>query len=125
LNWQAPHTHPALPPAAFQWDDFAAKNNAELNDNLGNFINRTLKFCWARWVPDYYLFWGGGVDGGAIMMRHRLGGVASFGRSLVTCRDVGSEEVQHGPMAAPGSLEGQGGAGSSCMPAQQPAHLPP
>jgi hypothetical protein len=34
--------------AAFQWDDFAAKNNAELNDNLGNFINRTLKFIWAR-----------------------------------------------------------------------------
>ena len=37
-------------PAAFQWDDFAAKNNAELNDNLGNFINRTLKFISARWV---------------------------------------------------------------------------
>ena len=36
--------------AAFQWDDFAAKNNAELNDNLGNFINRTLKFIYARWV---------------------------------------------------------------------------
>lgn len=34
--------------AAFQWDDFAMKNNAELNDNLGNFINRTLKFCYAR-----------------------------------------------------------------------------
>jgi methionyl-tRNA synthetase len=33
---------------AFQWDDFAAKNNAELNDNLGNFINRTLKFIFAR-----------------------------------------------------------------------------
>ncbi|PRW21084.1 putative methionine--tRNA ligase [Chlorella sorokiniana] len=34
--------------SAFQWDDFAAKNNAELNDNLGNFINRTLKFIYAR-----------------------------------------------------------------------------
>lgn len=34
--------------SAFQWDDFAAKNNAELNDNLGNFINRTLKFVFAR-----------------------------------------------------------------------------
>ena len=34
--------------AAFQWDDFAAKNNAELNDNLGNFINRTLKFIFSR-----------------------------------------------------------------------------
>jgi len=29
--------------SAFQWDDFAAKNNAELNDNLGNFINRGSK----------------------------------------------------------------------------------
>ena len=49
-----PHTllsRPAPPhptDAAFQWDDFAAKNNAELNDNLGNFINRTLKFIAAR-----------------------------------------------------------------------------
>lgn len=34
--------------SAFQWDDFAAKNNADLNDNLGNFINRTLKFVFAR-----------------------------------------------------------------------------
>jgi methionyl-tRNA synthetase len=34
--------------AVFQWDDFAAKNNADLNDNLGNFINRTLKFVFAR-----------------------------------------------------------------------------
>jgi len=41
---------PPCLPAAFQWDDFAAKNNAELNDNLGNFINRTLKFIWSRWV---------------------------------------------------------------------------
>ena len=34
--------------SAFQWDDFAAKNNADLNDNLGNFINRTLKFVYSR-----------------------------------------------------------------------------
>ncbi|WPT16859.1 Methionine--tRNA ligase, cytoplasmic [Picochlorum sp. SENEW3] len=34
--------------SVFQWDDFAAKSNAELNDNLGNFINRTLKFIYAR-----------------------------------------------------------------------------
>lgn len=34
--------------SAFQWDDFAAKNNSELNDNLGNFINRTLKFIFSR-----------------------------------------------------------------------------
>ncbi|KAL4436391.1 hypothetical protein ABPG77_009953 [Micractinium sp. CCAP 211/92] len=39
---------PETSDSAFQWDDFAAKNNAELNDNLGNFINRTLKFIWAR-----------------------------------------------------------------------------
>jgi len=34
--------------SVFQWDDFAAKSNAELNDNLGNFVNRTLKFIFAR-----------------------------------------------------------------------------
>ena len=39
---------PETSDAAFQWDDFAAKNNADLNDNLGNFINRTLKFIYAR-----------------------------------------------------------------------------
>ncbi|KAI3430770.1 hypothetical protein D9Q98_009182 [Chlorella vulgaris] len=39
---------PETSDSAFQWDDFAMKNNAELNDNLGNFINRTLKFCYAR-----------------------------------------------------------------------------
>ena len=39
---------PETQDSAFQWADFAAKNNAELNDNLGNFINRTLKFIHAR-----------------------------------------------------------------------------
>ena len=39
---------PEVSDSAFQWDDFAMKNNAELNDNLGNFINRTLKFVYAR-----------------------------------------------------------------------------
>ena len=39
---------PEVADSAFQWDDFAAKNNADLNDNLGNFINRTLKFVHAR-----------------------------------------------------------------------------
>jgi methionyl-tRNA synthetase len=34
--------------AAFQWPDFAAKVNADLNDNLGNFCCRTLKFLHAR-----------------------------------------------------------------------------
>lgn len=28
----------------FLWEDFAAKNNTELSNNLGNFINRTLTF---------------------------------------------------------------------------------
>jgi len=48
LRFVTPSVSPAFPDAAFQWDDFAAKNNAELNDNLGNFINRTLKFIYAR-----------------------------------------------------------------------------
>lgn len=39
---------PETSDSAFQWDDFAAKINADLNDNLGNFINRTLKFVDAR-----------------------------------------------------------------------------
>lgn len=49
---------PETSDSAFQWDDFAAKINADLNDNLGNFINRTLKFVYARFestvpgVPD-------------------------------------------------------------------------
>ncbi len=28
----------------FSWDDFAYKVNSELRDNLGNFVNRCLKF---------------------------------------------------------------------------------
>lgn len=40
---------PEAQDSAFQWDDFAAKNNNELNDNVGNFINRTVKFIWARY----------------------------------------------------------------------------
>ncbi|GAB4819697.1 hypothetical protein N2152v2_006743 [Parachlorella kessleri] len=32
----------------FVWDDFAAKVNAELNNNLGNFIQRTVKFLHSR-----------------------------------------------------------------------------
>ena len=30
--------------ADFKWSDLAAKTNSELKNNLGNFINRTLKF---------------------------------------------------------------------------------
>jgi len=32
----------------FTWKDFAAKNNTELLNNLGNFVNRSLNFCFAR-----------------------------------------------------------------------------
>jgi len=32
----------------FRWDDLAAKNNSELLNNLGNFVNRTLSYCAAR-----------------------------------------------------------------------------
>ena len=32
----------------FKWSDLAAKSNAELNNNLGNFILRALAFCGAR-----------------------------------------------------------------------------
>ncbi len=32
----------------FTWEEFAQKVNKDLNDNLGNFVNRTLKFCVAR-----------------------------------------------------------------------------
>lgn len=36
---------PELSDTVFTWDDFAQKNNSELLKNLGNFINRALKFC--------------------------------------------------------------------------------
>ena len=31
--------------STFSWDDLAARNNSELLNNLGNFINRALMFC--------------------------------------------------------------------------------
>lgn len=31
--------------SSFKWDDLLLKNNSELLGNLGNFINRALKFC--------------------------------------------------------------------------------
>lgn len=40
----------------FSWDDFVAKNNSELLANLGNFVNRLIKFVNAKYngvVPDY------------------------------------------------------------------------
>ncbi|CAZ84391.1 unnamed protein product [Tuber melanosporum] len=40
----------------FVWQDFATKNNSELLANLGNFVNRLIKFINAKYagvVPDY------------------------------------------------------------------------
>jgi len=34
----------------FNWDDLASKCNSELSNNLGNFINRALSFCKARYA---------------------------------------------------------------------------
>jgi methionyl-tRNA synthetase len=34
--------------AVFLWEDFASKNNTELLNNLGNFINRTLSFIYNK-----------------------------------------------------------------------------
>ena len=34
--------------AVFLWEDFAAKSNTELLNNLGNFINRTLSFLYTK-----------------------------------------------------------------------------
>ncbi|QLL30247.1 hypothetical protein HG536_0A00640 [Torulaspora globosa] len=42
----------------FSWDDFVARNNSELLANLGNFVNRLIKFVNAKYngvVPNYYI----------------------------------------------------------------------
>ena len=39
------YTRPENADSAFKWDDLALKNNTELLANLGNFVNRALKFC--------------------------------------------------------------------------------
>ena len=39
------YTRPENADSAFKWDDFMLKNNSELLANLGNFVNRALKFC--------------------------------------------------------------------------------
>lgn len=39
------YTRPENADSAFKWDDLALKNNSELLANLGNFVNRALKFC--------------------------------------------------------------------------------
>lgn len=46
---------PETSDSEFTWDDFVAKNNSELLNNLGNFVNRMLKFVNAKYasvLPD-------------------------------------------------------------------------
>eukprot|EP00455_Lapot_gusevi_P039975 TRINITY_DN4502_c0_g1_i12.p1 TRINITY_DN4502_c0_g1~~TRINITY_DN4502_c0_g1_i12.p1 ORF type:complete len:754 (+),score=260.32 TRINITY_DN4502_c0_g1_i12:109-2370(+) len=38
------YNRPEISDSAFLWDDFAAKNNSELLNNLGNLVNRALSF---------------------------------------------------------------------------------
>jgi len=48
-----------LQDSTFSWSDFTTKNNSELLNNLGNFINRTLMFLKNNFnstVPDVKLF---------------------------------------------------------------------
>ena len=42
------YTRPEGADSSFKWDDILLKNNSELLGNLGNFINRALKFCKAN-----------------------------------------------------------------------------
>jgi methionyl-tRNA synthetase len=39
------YTRPENTDSAFKWEDLMQKNNSELLANLGNFVNRALKFC--------------------------------------------------------------------------------
>ncbi|KAM0748825.1 methionyl-tRNA synthetase [Meredithblackwellia eburnea MCA 4105] len=46
---------PETSDSEFTWDDFVAKNNGELLNNLGNFVNRIIKFVIAKFdsvLPD-------------------------------------------------------------------------
>jgi len=52
------YLRPEVQDSAFCWDDFQAKNNSELLNNLGNFINRSLSFLekfFDSTVPDMNL----------------------------------------------------------------------
>ncbi|CAK9441569.1 uncharacterized protein LODBEIA_P54370 [Lodderomyces beijingensis] len=47
---------PETSDAHFSWDDFVTKNNSELLANLGNFVNRIIKFAIAKYngvLPEY------------------------------------------------------------------------
>ncbi len=38
------YVRPESQDSSFSWDDFVTKNNSELLNNLGNFVNRVLMF---------------------------------------------------------------------------------
>ena len=46
---------PETSDADFKWADFVAKNNAELLGNLGNFVNRTLRFAYDKYAASSWL----------------------------------------------------------------------
>ena len=49
-------SRPETSDAHFSWDDFVTKNNSELLANLGNFVNRIVKFAIAKYngvLPQY------------------------------------------------------------------------
>jgi len=43
-------SRPESSDSVFTWAEFAARNNGELLNNVGNFINRCLKFCNDRYA---------------------------------------------------------------------------
>jgi methionyl-tRNA synthetase len=54
-RWGLLSIAPESKDGTFTWEEFAQKVNKDLNDNLGNFVNRTLKFCVGRFgseVPE-------------------------------------------------------------------------
>lgn len=44
INWNF-SARPEGQDSSFSWNDLAARNNSELLNNLGNFVNRALVFC--------------------------------------------------------------------------------
>ena len=40
--------------SSFSWDDLLLKNNSELLNNLGNFINRYVQDCLGRSLPELF-----------------------------------------------------------------------
>ena len=72
----------------FSWDDFMLKNNSELLNNLGNFINRALKF-----VSNSF----GGVIPGADLFKSDLDLIALVNRELkVYITDMSKAKLREG-----------------------------